>query len=184
MDQFSFVLVLLTVIVGLGITELLGGVAGQIKFRKTVTHSWLHGLTAASIMVALFQQWWESWTLQSVETWSVGNILMLLSGPVFLYLISHLLYPAKLENVDLRNHYWDNSRAIWILGAITVTVATAFRPLSFSDDFFVLDNLSAFIFLPIFVLLAIFRSVPLHAILLPVMFVGLVADILFFHAEI
>jgi hypothetical protein len=184
MDRFSFVLVLLSVIVGLGLTELLSGVARQIKYRSGITHSFLQGMTVVIVMIALFQQWWESWSLQTVDSWSVGDMLLLLSGSIFLFLISHLLFPDRMENANLRAHYFANSRAVWSLAIVTVIVATAFRPLSFSYDVLALDNLSSFLALPVFVALAIFRSPRLHMILLPLLLITLILDILVFNPAI
>ncbi len=68
MDRFAFVMVLFSIIVGLGITELLTNVARQIRLRSKTKFSLLHTSVVAILFVALLQQWWEAWALQSVSS--------------------------------------------------------------------------------------------------------------------
>lgn len=42
MDRFEFLMVLLSIIVGLGISEILTNVARQIRARKSVQGFWVH----------------------------------------------------------------------------------------------------------------------------------------------
>lgn len=56
MDRFSFVMVLLSIIVGLGVTELLTNLARQIKHRSASAFYWLHTVIVAFVFVALLQQ--------------------------------------------------------------------------------------------------------------------------------
>ncbi len=68
MDRFAFVMVLFSIIVGLGITELLTNVARQIRLRSKTKFSLLYTSVVAILFVALVQQWWEAWALQSVSS--------------------------------------------------------------------------------------------------------------------
>ena len=184
MDRFSFIMVLLSIVVGLGVTELLSNVARQINNRVTVKHSWLQSMTVAFVFIALLQQWWEMWSLQSVETWYFPTVLLMLGGPIALYIDSHIVFPASLDSADLGEHYFKNARVIWSIGVIAVLFASLFRPISFGAPLFHPSNASSFAGFATFVVLAASRNRLLHKILLPVLLIGLLADILVFSFRI
>lgn len=181
MDRFSFVMVLLSIIVGLGVTELLTNVARQIKERATIKFYWPHAFTAAIIFVALLQQWWEMWGLQSVESWSFPILFLMLAGPAGLYIISHILFPVKIAGADFKAHYLGNAVLIWSIAAVVVVIATSFRPISFGVPLLVPDNVSSLVMLILFVSLAVIRVGIFHAIVLPIIFLALVADVVMFN---
>lgn len=177
-------MVLLSIIVGLGVTELLTNVAGMIKNRKTITFSWIHTLMCVVVFVGFIQQWWESWGLQTVQNWNFLNLLMMLGAPICLFVMSHLLFPDQKDNVDLETHYYDNSRAFWIVATIAVTVSTLFRPLNFDIDLVHPDNATSAILFLAFVSMAVTRNRRWHSVAVPVTGVAAATDILVFSLRI
>lgn len=184
MDRFSFVMVLLSIIVGLGVTELLTNIARQIQSRAKIKNYWLHSVMVTLVFMALLQQWWESWGQRFVETWSFPILLLMLGGPVGLYIISHLLFPKDIENTDFDAFYYENTRMIYPIGAATVVFATTYRPLSFGDNLMDPDNGMSLLIFGVFILLAITRKRIVHQTLVPLLFAAVMFDILFFHMSI
>jgi len=183
-DRFSFVMVLLSIIVGLGVTELLTNVARQVQTRSKTKAYWLHSVLVALVFAALLQQWWEAWDQRYVETWSFPILLLMLGGPVGLYIISHLLFPKDFEGTDFENFYYESPRITYLIGAATVVFATVYRPLSFGNKLIDLDNLTSLIILAAFLILATTRRKLVHQILVPLLFGAVVFDVLFFHMSI
>ena len=70
MSIFEFVMVLVSIIIGLGIAEILNGVAGQIRSRNTTRIYWLHSVLVAAVFLALVQQWWEIWGDRNTPEWT------------------------------------------------------------------------------------------------------------------
>ena len=184
MDRFSFVMVLLSIIVGLGVTELLTNVARQIQSRARIKLYWLHSVLVALVFVALLQQWWESWDQRFVETWSFPILILMLGGPIGLYLISHLLFPNKMEETNFRDFYYDSPRITYLLASATTIFAGAYRPLSFGHSVFDADNISTAVALAIFLILATTKRKIVHEILVPVVFAAVLMDVLIFHLSI
>jgi hypothetical protein len=184
MDRFSFVMVLLSIIVGLGVTELLTNIARQIQSFGRTKFSWLHSLLVALVFVSLLQQWWESWDQRLVEDWSFLTLLMMLGGPVGLYLISHLLYPATPEDTDFEAYYFQRSKTVYLIAAGTVVLATLYRPLSFGHALIDPDNAPSLFVLAIFLGLAFTDNKWAHRILVPLILASAVFDILYFHMSI
>jgi hypothetical protein len=131
-----------------------------------------------AIFLALLQQWWEIWGLRVVPEWSFNGLVMMLAGPVGLFLIAHLLFPEPVHGADFRQYYDAAMRPVWWLAALTVALATLFRPLIFGLNLFSLDNATSFLFFLGFIALALSRRSVLHTILVPVFLMLLLLDIL------
>jgi hypothetical protein len=177
MSLFEFLMVLVSIIIGLGIAEILTGVARQIRCRGSTRGYWVHSLLVVTIFVALLQQWWEIWGLRVVPEWSFIGLALMLSGPVGLFLIAHLLFPEPMHGADFRRYYDGDMRPVWWLAALTVALATLFRPLVIGSHLLSLENATSLIFFVGFVALAISRRPIIHAILVPSFLLLLLLDI-------
>ena len=184
MDRFSFVMVLLSIIVGLGVTELLTNFARQIQNRATTKFYWIHTILALLVFLALLQQWWESWDQHLVEEWTFPILLLMLGGPIGLYVISHLLFPREMGDIDYREHYYKNTRVNYAIGVLTVIFASSYRPLSFGDNLIDPDNLASVLILVAFLVLASTKKPIIHHILVPLVFGAVLFDVLAFHMAI
>ncbi len=175
MSVFEFMMVLLSIIVGLGISELLVGVA-RILRRDGVAGFALEPLCLAAILlIAFLQYFWEIWHLHTLETWTFPAMLMMLSGPITLSLIAHVLFPSE-EGVPLLSHYYARARILYCLGLAAAMLGVLFRPVALGYPLFVPDNATS---LPTIVLLGVlaWSSRPVvHRVLLPLGLALIVID--------
>ena len=177
MSLFEFLMVLVSIIIGLGIAEILTGTARMIRCRDSIQGYWVHSVAATGIFFALLQQWWEIWGLRDAPEWTFHGLLMMLTGPVGLHLIAHLLFPEPMRGADLREYYYGAMRPVWWLGLLTVVLATLFRPLIFDSNLFSPDNAVSLLFVFGFMALAISKRSILHAILVPAFLILILLDI-------
>jgi hypothetical protein len=184
MDLFEFLMVLVSIIIGLGIAEILTGLARALRSQESVRHYWVHSVLVLTVFIAQIQQWWESWGLREAPQWSFFALLMMLMGPVCLFLMAHLLFPERLEGSDLREYHYGPMRPIWWLGAVAVVVATSFRPLAFGEPFFSAENATSFPIFLSFILLFRSKREALHAFLVPLLLLLLLLDILHWSSVI
>jgi hypothetical protein len=184
MSLFEFLMVLVSIIIGLGITEMLKGIAQMIRYRHSVRTYWVHWVLIVFVMVALLQQWWEIWDLQRVQGWTFPGLLLMLSGPVGLFLITHLLFPRPMQDADVRDYYYDAMRPVWWLGLATVVLATLFRPIVIGDVLFRIDNATSFFGLVGFVVLGLSTNRIVHAVLVPIFLASILWDVLALSFEI
>lgn len=178
MSLFEFLMIMISIIIGLGISDVLTGVARCIRCRDTIQGYWVHSVLIALILVALLQQWWEIWGLHGVSEWNLIGLVMMLSGPVGLYLIAHLVFPEPVRGANLREYYYGEMRPIWWLGAVTVTLATGFRPLAIGSELFSPDNATSFVAFVGFIVAALSRQHRVHAILMPLFLLLLLWDVI------
>lgn len=184
MDRFSFIMALLSIIVGLGLTELLSNFARQIKLRHMIKSYWVQSVLAGTVFIALLQQWWEAWSLQRIADWSFPVVLIMLGGPVGLYIMANMLFPDDFEDADFEKHYYANSRVIWVIAIFTVANSALFRPLSFGANLFIIDNTTSLVFLVMFGALALTKNRVVHGIAAIAMMVLVLADIVAFNLTI
>jgi hypothetical protein len=92
-NVFEFLLVIVAIVLGLGIAELLGGVARIL--RGDLATSWLHALWVVIVFQLQVQLAWGLWGLRTREAWRYPEFLLLLLGPVALYLSAAVLFPKE-----------------------------------------------------------------------------------------
>jgi len=70
MDQFSYLSVLMSIIVGLAITQILKGYRGIVLSRQRVVTYWPTLVWSGSLLVMNVQSWWASFGLREVQNWT------------------------------------------------------------------------------------------------------------------
>jgi hypothetical protein len=181
MDRFNFMMVLLSIIVGLGLTEILVNIARQIKARKTSKTFWVHSGVVLLLFMGFLQIWWESWGLHELEQWAFHHLLLMLVTPVGLFIISHLVYPDDLEGVDMEEYYFENSRLLWVAAALFVPSGMIFNAVAFDHSLFRMGNLTTFLMVGLFLILGFSRYRPLHFAAMPTILALLLFDVMFFQ---
>jgi hypothetical protein len=130
MDAFSYLSVLLSIILGLAITQILQGVRGLMLARSRLQvygpSLWWTGI----LLVIDVQAWWAMYDLRARVEWSFLDFAVVLAQTIPMYLLAGLVLPdvATEGPVDLRRHYLDNHRWFFVLLIVTLLVSIA-RPL-------------------------------------------------------
>jgi hypothetical protein len=184
MSLFEFLMVLVSIIIGLGIAEILRGIARLLRNRDSIEHYWLHSVLVVFVFVALLQQWWEIWGVQGMQQWTFFGLLMMLGGPIGLFLIAYLLFPQPIRGASVRNYYYGAMRPIWWLGVFTVTTATLFRPVVLGDALITVDNATSFLGFIGFIVLGLSTNKMLHSVLVPIFLGSIVWDVVALSFEI
>lgn len=131
MNLFEFLLVVVSILLSLGITELLSGVVRIL--RGELSAGRLHTLWILIVFLVEAQLAWGLWLLRSMEEWSYPEFMLLLAGPILLYMASAVLFPAAASSGDLDAHLMQRRRAFFPLLLAYVCFTALF-------DVFLLDN--------------------------------------------
>ena len=108
MDAFSYLSVLLSIIIGLAITQILQGYRGLLLNRSSVK-LFVPTLIWSVLLIAFSTQlWWASFGLADHTDWNFATFAVILIQTVLLYMMSGLVLPdiAGDKPVDLQMHYW------------------------------------------------------------------------------
>ena len=184
MGLFEFIMVIMSIIIGLGIAELLSGLARTLQHRASVHIYWVHLLLTSVVFLALIQQFWEAWSLRDVSGWTIGGLLHFLGAPICLYLCAKLLFPDETGAVDFEKHYYGDMRPVWLLLGLANILATTFRPIAFEESLVSVDNATSLIFLIAVPLLWLSQNRIAHALAVSVALVLVLGDIVIWTGEI
>ncbi|QBB72209.1 hypothetical protein ELE36_18575 [Pseudolysobacter antarcticus] len=122
MDQFSYLSVLLSLIVGLAITQILKGFRGIVLSRTRVLVYWPTLAWAALLLLMNVQSWWAMFGLRAVQVWTFAGFLVVLSQTIVQYMLAAIVFPDFFgdETIDLRAHYWAHTR--WFFGLLILVL--------------------------------------------------------------
>jgi hypothetical protein len=182
MALFEFLLVLVSIIIGLGIAELLSGTARLLRARRSVAFYWLHWLLIGGVGFAMLQIWWEAWSLRDLPEVSFLQLCLLLASPIALFLMAHLLFPAEddmdslREERGLRDYYLAQAPLIWGFAMAGTVVGTFLLPLTMGDTILRPENLSGFPMMALFAVLMVSKKPRVHEVVTLLVMAMLVLD--------
>ena len=118
MDGFSYLSVLLSIVLGLGVANLLTGFARVIQMRSRVKIYLPVLLWAFTLVLMHIQTWWMMFGMQHKQTWTFGAFALVLIQPVLLFFLSALIWPDfdRDEALDLKANYYAQTR--WFFGML------------------------------------------------------------------
>ncbi|MGH8428039.1 MAG: hypothetical protein ACRES7_08675 [Gammaproteobacteria bacterium] len=133
MDAFSYLSALISIVIGLAITQTLQGFRGLMLARSRLRSYWPCVLWAILLLVIDVQAWWAMFALKDYANWSFLAFAVVLAETIPLYLLAGLVFPdIGVEGpIDLRTHYFDNHRRFFTLAVLLVVISIA-KPLVLS----------------------------------------------------
>lgn len=126
MDAFSYLTVLLSIILGLSITQILQGLGGLIQHRARVAWYWPALCWAVLLLVIDVQVWWALFGLRDFHGWTFLSFLVVLLQVTPLYMVAVLVLPPITPDahaLDLRDNYYRHSR--WFFGFLGAGVGAS-----------------------------------------------------------
>lgn len=119
MDLYSHVRVLFSIVLGLGVSQLLRGVARIVQHPREFRVYWVHLLWALFLFFYLIHFWWWEFRLRSVERWTFPLYFYVALYAILLYLLCTLLFPDDMSDYEGFEGYF-YSRKGWIFGFLAL----------------------------------------------------------------
>ena len=145
MSQFDYLIILVSVIVGLGIVHLLSGAARFLTSQGEWRPYWVHLLWTWNVFHYLVFFWWFVFRWSAVPNISLLLFLFVLLYSILLYLLCAVLYPEPGRGRDFRDIYFDNRGVffgLWILAIIVDFADTHLKQYYGLSGFGILQNLN------------------------------------------
>lgn len=119
MSRFEYLSVLISIVIALGLSEVIISWGRLIQNRKRVRFSLLHAFWSAFVLILMIQFWWAFWNFRTVENWSLFALMGIVLASVALILCALLLTPGRshTQDVDLESLYYEHARPFFIIGA-------------------------------------------------------------------
>jgi hypothetical protein len=116
MNAFDYLSVLISIILALGMTRVLGGVGEMLQARSHRRIYWVHAVWVVNLFLYLVIAWWIFYRWRDQQPWRFFLFVFVLISPTILYLASLLLFPREGDidrAVDYKTHYYANHRAFF-----------------------------------------------------------------------
>jgi len=125
MDAFSYLSVLLSIIIGLAITQVLMGYRALLLSRSRVRVYMPAIVWSVLMLVLATQNWWASFGLRDHEQWTFPMFAVILLQTILLYMMSGLVIPdvPPEQPVDLKDHYYREARPFFGIMAAMLLVS-------------------------------------------------------------
>lgn len=110
MSIFEFVMVLVSIVIGLGISALLTGL-GELLQKRTLTQAyWLQLVQVLLQMLLFIALWWTAWSFNEYDNWNIAVVLLLMTVTTFFFLAGYLVFPRSGDFEDFEAYYFTQHR--------------------------------------------------------------------------
>ena len=118
MDEFSYLSVLVSVVLGLAVTQILKGFRGILLSRARVRVYWPVIAWAALLLLVCTQHWWSMFGLRNRHDWTFQQFAMVLLNVIFIYMIAGLVFPDFFgeQVIDLKENFYAHRGWFFSLG--------------------------------------------------------------------
>src|SRR6266536_2660573 len=143
MSSFEFIAALMSIIIGLAVTNLLAGAGRAFYRRKESPLDAVHIVLTVATLLLLVLQWWVTFRWNTELNWTFDKFLVLTAWTVTLYLLTVFLYPPDLSEAEEhqgrfernRSGYYSTFIAMCLLDiAQTAVHGELFQPVCRSSD--------------------------------------------------
>ena len=93
MEMYLHIRVLFTILLGLGVSRLLSGLAQIVQHPKAYKEYWVHLLWVLFLFLFLIHFWWWEYRLQGIQQWTFPLYFFIAMYAVMMFLLCVLLFP-------------------------------------------------------------------------------------------
>jgi len=127
MDEFSYLSVLISVILGLAVTQILKGFRGILlsRARVRIRIYWPVIAWAAFLLLICSQNWWSMFGMRNRHDWTFLQFTMVLLNTVFIYMMTALVFPDFFGEgvVDLKENFYAQRGWFFTLAFSTIVIS-------------------------------------------------------------
>src|SRR6478609_7831413 len=111
MGAFEYLSVLISIILALGMTRVLGGVGEMLQARSRRRIYWVHAVWIVNLFLFLVVAWWVFYRWRNQQPWTFFLFVFVLISPTILFLASLILFPREGsadEALNYKTHFYAN----------------------------------------------------------------------------
>jgi len=122
MSSFEFIAALMSIIMGLGVTNLLAGAGRTFYRRRENPIDEVHIVLTIATLLLLALQWWVTFKWNTEVNWTFDKFLVLIAWTIALYLLTVFLYPPDLSEAEEHQGRFERNRS----GYYSIFIAMCF----------------------------------------------------------
>lgn len=126
MQAFDYLSVMLSIVLGLGMTQLLSAVGRWLELRHATRPYPPAGIWAAFLMIVLVQTWWSMFGMRNIAHWGFLQFCIVLAQPILLFLMTSLVLPGpQSEERDLEAFFFRHRTLFFTLLMVLLLVSVS-----------------------------------------------------------
>ncbi len=122
LEKFDFYFALLSLLLGLALTELAGGIATALKLRSRIAIGWLTPLTALVICLDIASFWPSLWALRPHIELDMPHVLVGVGLCLTYYIAASLAFPDNMKEVESLDRWFFDYRRFSLGGTLLVSI--------------------------------------------------------------
>lgn len=111
MSSFEFISILMSIVIGLGVTNLLAGAARAFYRRRQTPMDEVNIVVTTATLLLLVLQWWVTFKWNTETHWSFDRFLALIVWTISMYLMTVFLYPPDLSEQEEHEAGFERNRS-------------------------------------------------------------------------
>ena len=130
-SAFEYVSILVSIILGLGITQILSALSTLLHNHKTIKLYWPHTLWVLFICFLHIQDWFITYQLKDKAAWHLPELFFVLLYPVMLFVAAKMLLPDGLQeaHADMKALYHRQYPTIFFVISFSIAISILFNTL-------------------------------------------------------
>lgn len=129
MGAFDYLAVIISIVLGLSLTQLLTGLGRMVQLRRHIRFYFPAVLAILALILVDVQFWWSMFGLRHRADWDFAAFSVLLAQAALLSIASTIMVPAlpdePARKIDMKAAYFDHSRWYYCLLLVLLAVSLA-----------------------------------------------------------
>lgn len=134
MDPFSYLSVLLSIVLGLALTQVLQGYRAILLAKGRVRHSTTVLIWSFLLIAIVAQAWWASFGLRDRTHWDFLTFVVILAQMGLIYMGAAVVFPdiPSTGAIDLADH-WDRHRKPFFAFLLAMLAMSILKSISLDE---------------------------------------------------
>mgnify|MGYP000095946504 CR=1 FL=1 len=128
-NPFEYSSILVSIILGLGITQLLSAFSELLYNYKKVSFYWPQTGWALFVLFLHIQDWFITYQLRDKPVWHLSELVFVLLYPVSLFIAAKILFPTNTneESRDMKVYYMSQFPVLFGIMTISILLSVVFN---------------------------------------------------------
>ncbi len=128
-SAFEYVSILVSIILGLGITQILSSFSDLLYHYKEIKFYWPHTLWVLFILFLHIQDWFITYQLKDKTVWTLPELLFILLYPITLFIAVKMLLSSgeSDKSTDMKVYYRSHYPIIFFIVGIAIFISILFN---------------------------------------------------------
>lgn len=128
-NPFEYVSILISIILGLGITQILSSFSDLLYHHKKVKFYSPHTIWILFVLFLHIQDWFVTYQIKDKTAWSLPELVFILLYPITLFIAAKMLLPTnnEEERFDMKLFYFSQFPMIFLLISISILLSILFN---------------------------------------------------------